>query len=87
MGPRLHALKVDVCDTEGMEEALSSLPKEFSKIDVLVNNAGVGLGLDPADKADLKDWNAMIDTNVKGLVSTTRLVLPGMVARDKGEAR
>lgn len=52
-------------DVEGMREAVDSLPSQFAHVDVLVNNAGVGLGMEPADKASLQDWNTMIDTNIK----------------------
>ncbi len=56
----------------------------FKKIDVLVNNAGLALGLDVAEMADTDDWDIMIDTNVKGLVHMTRAILPGMVAANHG---
>src|SRR5262249_59068694 len=62
----------------------SGLPASHAAITILVNNAGGALGLGPAHEADLEDWEAMIDTNVKGLLYVTRAVLPGMVARDRG---
>ncbi|OAN46389.1 SDR family oxidoreductase [Magnetospirillum moscoviense] len=77
-------LVLDVRDRAGIEQAIATLPADFADIDVLVNNAGLALGLEPADQASLDDWEAMIDTNVKGLMSMTRAVLPGMVARDRG---
>ncbi|HEX8537584.1 MAG TPA: SDR family NAD(P)-dependent oxidoreductase, partial [Cystobacter sp.] len=66
------------------ESSLASLPPEFADVDVLVNNAGLGLGLSPAHEASLEDWEAMIDTNCKGLVYMTHALLPGMVRRDRG---
>ena len=59
-------------------------PAEFSAIDVLVNNAGLSLNLEPAYKVPIEDWETMVDTNIKGLLYCTRLVLPGMVARGRG---
>ncbi|MBR9970558.1 SDR family NAD(P)-dependent oxidoreductase [Magnetospirillum sulfuroxidans] len=79
-----HILVLDVRDRVGVTEAIAALPAPFAHIDVLVNNAGLALGLEPAHAADLDDWEAMIDTNVKGLMYVTRAVLPGMVARDRG---
>jgi 3-hydroxy acid dehydrogenase/malonic semialdehyde reductase len=61
-----------------------SLPGDFAAVDVLVNNAGLALGLQPAQSADLDDWDTMVDTNVKGLMYCTRAALPGMVARNRG---
>ena len=61
-----------------------SFPHAFAEIDVLVNNAGLALGLEPAQKADLDEWDAMVDTNVKGLMYVTRAALPGLVARNRG---
>ncbi|CAA7613392.1 L-allo-threonine dehydrogenase, NAD(P)-binding [Magnetospirillum sp. LM-5] len=77
-------LVLDVRDRAGIEQAIATLPADFAGIDVLVNNAGLALGLEPADQASLDDWETMIDTNVKGLMAMTRAVLPGMVARDRG---
>jgi 3-hydroxy acid dehydrogenase/malonic semialdehyde reductase len=67
-----------------IEEMLANLPAEWKEIDVLVNNAGLALGLEPAHKANVDDWETMIDTNNKGLVYMTRAVLPGMVERNRG---
>jgi 3-hydroxy acid dehydrogenase/malonic semialdehyde reductase len=64
--------------------AVAALPDAFSAVDLLVNNAGLALGLGPAQDADLDDWDQMIDTNCTGLVYVTRAVLPGMVARGRG---
>ncbi|MCC6557593.1 MAG: SDR family NAD(P)-dependent oxidoreductase [Polyangiaceae bacterium] len=77
-------IPLDVRDRAAVAAALGALPDEFAAVDVLVNSAGLAAGLEPADRADLDDWDVMIDTNVKGLVYATRAVLPGMVARDRG---
>lgn len=77
-------LQLDVRRRGAATEALTGLPRGFAQIDVLVNNAGLALGLENAPEASLDDWDTMIDTNVKGLVYTTRAVLPGMVARGRG---
>ncbi len=80
----VHVLPLDVRDRSAVEKALSSLPPEFAAIDVLVNNAGLALGLEPAHRASLDEWEQMIDTNNRGLVVVTRQVLPGMVERGRG---
>ncbi|HXW72552.1 MAG TPA: SDR family oxidoreductase [Methylocella sp.] len=81
---RVHAIPLDVRDRQAVEAAIESLPHDFAKLDVLVNNAGLALGLEPAHKADLNAWERMVDTNAKGLMYVTRAVLPGMVARGGG---
>lgn len=78
------ALPLDVRDRGAVERAVAGLPPELAAIDLLVNNAGLARGLEPAQRADLDDWEEMVDTNVKGLMTMTRAVLPGMVARDRG---
>jgi NADP-dependent 3-hydroxy acid dehydrogenase YdfG len=119
LGERLHTIKGDVTDTQGMKEALDSLPKPFAhvsstthgfalagssksleyciphvlyvtclwhvlpQVDVLVNNAGLGLGLEPAYKASLDDWNTMIDTNIKARPTNAPLTESGHAARFK----
>jgi 3-hydroxy acid dehydrogenase / malonic semialdehyde reductase len=83
-GPQILPLPLDVRDRAGVAIAVQRLPEEFSAIDVLVNNAGLALGLGPAQDAELDDWDQMIDTNCKGLVYCTRAILPGMVARGRG---
>ena len=80
----VHAVTLDVRDRPAVETALGNLPAAFADVDVLVNNAGLALGLEPASKASLDDWEIMVDTNLKGLMIVTRTILPGMVARDRG---
>ena len=80
----VHFLELDVRDRAAVETAVAGLPADFAQIDVLVNNAGLARGLAPAQEADLDGWEAMVDTNVKGLLYVTRAILPGMVARDRG---
>ena len=84
LGGDVLALTLDVRDRAAVADAVSGLPPEFAAIDVLVNNAGLALGLEPAYAASLDDWDAMIDTNCKGLAYCTRAVLPGMVQRGHG---
>lgn len=80
----VHIIELDVRDQKAVMAELTNLPENFSKIDVLVNNAGLALGLEPAPEAELSDWNTMVDTNIKGLMTCARAVLPGMVARNQG---
>ena len=84
LGPHVLPVTLDVRDRAAVAEVIGDLPGEFAEIDVLVNNAGAALGLNPAQDADLDDWEQMIDTNCKGLAYCTRVVLPGMVARRRG---
>jgi hypothetical protein len=77
-------LTFDVRDREKAEKYLSGLPFEWQQIDVLVNNAGLALGLEPEYEGSPDDWETMIDTNIKGLLTMTRLVVPGMVRRGQG---
>ena len=81
---RIHPLVLDVQDRAAVEEAVAGLPPALSAIDVLVNNAGLALGLEPAQRASLDDWQQMIETNCLGLAAMTRAVLPGMVERNRG---
>lgn len=81
---RLFTAILDVCDPEAVANFPKTLPVDFANVTVLVNNAGLALGLEPAHQAHLNDWNQMIDTNVKGLVHMTRAILPGMVERKQG---
>ena len=77
-------LPLDLQDRAAVERAVAALPPQLAEIDLLVNNAGLARGLEPAQRADLDDWEEMVDTNIKGLMTMTRAVLPGMVARDRG---
>ena len=83
-GTKALILPFDVRDSEKAKACIDSLPEEWQHIDVLVNNAGLALGLEPEYEGDLNDWSTMIDTNIKGLLTMTRLVVPGMVARNSG---
>ncbi|MCC3701896.1 bifunctional NADP-dependent 3-hydroxy acid dehydrogenase/3-hydroxypropionate dehydrogenase YdfG [Rouxiella badensis] len=84
LGDALYVAQLDVTSRESIEQAIAALPAEWQNIDLLVNNAGLALGMETADKASLDDWETMIDTNTKGLVYVTRAVLPGMVERNVG---
>ncbi len=84
LGPQVLPVTLDVRDREAVAAAVASLPEPFAEVDVLVNSAGLALGLGPAQTADLDDWEQMIDTNCKGLVYCTRAIVPGMVARGRG---
>ena len=84
LGDNFLPLTFDVGQRKETEDAIAKLPKEFSDVDILVNNAGGAIGLDPAQSANLDDWDAMIDANVKGVVYCTRLLLPGMIERKRG---
>jgi 3-hydroxy acid dehydrogenase / malonic semialdehyde reductase len=84
LGPKLLPLELDVRDRNAVEAAIAGLPREFAAVDVLVNNAGLALGLNPAHQADLDEWEQMVDTNIKGLMYCTRALLPGMVERQRG---
>jgi len=79
-----HVIQLDVRDRKGVAETLSGLPDSFQNIDILINNAGLALGLRPAYEADLDMWETMVDTNIKGLMYCTRQILPGMVKRRQG---
>ena len=84
LGDNFLPLAFDVSKREEVQNAIAGLPESFREVDVLVNNAGGAIGLDPAQSANLQDWETMIDTNVKGLVYCTRFLLPGMVERSRG---
>lgn len=84
LGPCLLPLCLDMRDNAAVAQALGNLPTPWNEPDVLVNNAGLALGLEPAQSADLDAWETMIDTNIKGVLYATRAVLPGMTARDRG---
>ena len=80
----VHAIPLDVRDETTVNAAIAALPTDFAAVDVLLNNAGLALGLEPAQRCAMEDWQQMIDTNIKGLLYCTRALLPGMVARDRG---
>jgi 3-hydroxy acid dehydrogenase/malonic semialdehyde reductase len=80
----VHSCCFDIRDQIALEQVIDNLPAAFSDIDVLVNNAGLALGMEPADKTNLDDWEQMVDTNIKGLMYCTRKVLPAMRERSKG---
>ena len=83
-GAEVLALAFDVRDREAAAAAIKGLPAEWQEIDVLVNNAGGAWGLEPEYTGSYDDWDTMIDTNIKGLLTMTRLIVPGMVERDRG---
>lgn len=80
----VHVCCFDIRDKSAIAQAIDNLPSTFSDIDVLVNNAGLALGMAPADKTELSDWEQMVDTNIKGLMYCTRKVLPAMREKSKG---
>jgi NADP-dependent 3-hydroxy acid dehydrogenase YdfG len=81
---KVHIIKLDVRNRKAIQSAIYNLPPAFQEIDVLINNAGLALGLEPAHCAKFEDWENMVDTNIKGLIHCTRTVLPGMVKRNRG---
>ena len=83
-GAKVLTLAFDVRDSQQAQQCINDLPEDWQEIDVLVNNAGLALGLEPEYEGDLDDWSTMIDTNIKGLLTMTRLVVPGMVERNRG---
>ena len=84
LGADLLPLTLDVTDKSSILQVLAGLPADWKPIDVLINNAGLALGLEPAHLASLDEWETMIETNVKGLVTMTHAILPDMVARNSG---
>ena len=84
LGDALLPVVMDVTDPASVERGLAQLPAAWTPIDVLVNNAGLALGTELAPQCSLAEWTTMIDTNVKGLVTVTHALLPGMVARNSG---
>ena len=83
-GTQVLTLVFDVRDREAAARCVNGLPTEWQEIDVLVNNAGLALGLEPEYEGLWEDWETMIDTNIKGLLTMTRLIVPGMVERNRG---
>jgi NADP-dependent 3-hydroxy acid dehydrogenase YdfG len=84
LGSAVLPVTLDVTKVESIPDVLASLPEEWKTIDVLINNAGLALGVEPAQRASLEDWDTMISTNNRGLVHMTHAILPGMVARGSG---
>jgi 3-hydroxy acid dehydrogenase/malonic semialdehyde reductase len=84
LGEALLPVPLDVTDTAAVAGFVDALPEGWREVDVLVNNAGLALGLGPAWDADLAAWDRMVATNISGLIHMTRAVLPGMVARNRG---
>jgi 3-hydroxy acid dehydrogenase/malonic semialdehyde reductase len=84
LGEALLGLRLDVTDAAAVSALPDSLPDGWREVDVLVNSAGLALGLDPAQRADVAQLDTMVETNVTGLVHVTRAILPGMVARNRG---
>jgi NADP-dependent 3-hydroxy acid dehydrogenase YdfG len=80
----IHTLLFDVRDKKAVFESINSLPANFSKIDVLINNAGNAHGLDAIQNGDVDDWDAMIDINVKGLLYVSKAIIPTMIKRESG---
>lgn len=83
-GTEVITLVYDVRDSAASKSAFEELPDDWQAIDVLVNNAGLALGLEAEYEVNTDDWDTMIDTNIKGLLTMTRLVVPGMVERNSG---
>ena len=84
LGDKLLPIGLDVTDKASVDAALSALPQDFQPIDVLINNAGLALGTEAAQQSRLDEWETMIATNIRGLVTLTHALLPGMVARASG---
>ncbi|HUH39292.1 MAG TPA: SDR family NAD(P)-dependent oxidoreductase [Castellaniella sp.] len=84
LGPSFHPLTLDVADGDSIDQAFEWIEAEHPKLDLLVNNAGLALGITPAQESSMEDWERMIATNVLGLTRITRKALPGMVERDRG---
>jgi len=84
MGAEVLAMQFDVREREAAKKAVEFLKDKWAKIDVLINNAGLALGLDKEYEGSFEDWDTMIDTNIKGLLNMTRFVVPGMVERNEG---
>jgi 3-hydroxy acid dehydrogenase/malonic semialdehyde reductase len=84
LGLAVHAVELDVTDAAAVAALPGSLPDGWREVDVLVNNAGLARGIDPAQSASLEGWDEMVATNIAGLIHMTRALLPGMVERDRG---
>lgn len=84
LGAAFLPLEMDVTDTNSVDQALASIPEQWAQIDLLVNNAGLALGMEVAQEANFADWERMIHTNILGLTYVTRKILPQMVQNNKG---
>ncbi|GAC1394236.1 MAG: bifunctional NADP-dependent 3-hydroxy acid dehydrogenase/3-hydroxypropionate dehydrogenase YdfG [Polyangiales bacterium] len=84
LGVPAHVAVMDVRDRHAVDAVVAALPAQFADVSIVVNNAGLALGVDPAQQADPADWDVVVDTNCKGVLHVTRALLPGMVARDRG---
>ncbi len=80
----VHIAQLDICDSKAIKSFVKSIPKSFEDIDLLINNAGLALGLSTADEAELEQWETMIETNIKGLITMTRCIVPNMVKNKSG---
>ena len=83
-GTEVKIFAIDIRDAAACENAMNTLDENWNKIDVLINNAGLALGLEKEYEVNAEDWNTMIDTNIKGLLTMTRLVVPEMIKRNDG---
>lgn len=83
-GVEVLPLVFDVRDRKAAHDAIAGLPQEWAEVDVLINNAGLARGLEPEYEGNMDDWDEMIDTNIRGLLTMTRLIVPAMVARNHG---
>lgn len=81
---RVHTLNFDVRNYDDVKTAITGLPKNFSQIDILINNAGNAHGLDPIQSGSVEDWDAMLDINVKGLLYVSKAIIPQMTERNAG---
>ncbi len=81
---KIHTFELDVCKRSDVTQAINALPKEWTNIDILLNNAGLAAGLDTVQEGNVDDWEAMIDTNVKGLLYVTKTILPRMIENNSG---
>lgn len=80
----VYMLPFDVCDRQAAVSAIESLPEDWKNIDILINNAGLVIGLDKEHEGNLDEWDIMIDTNIRALIAMTRIIVPGMVERGRG---
>lgn len=83
-GTECYVMPFDVRDRESAASALDALPEEWKSIDVLINNAGLAIGTDKEHEGNADEWDVMIDTNIKALLSMTRLIVPGMIEQGRG---